>query len=337
MAKLDYLVKRIKEMNFGRMLDTVEKVHIDSGKGHMLVLFDMIVCAFKYQAGYSDYALFEMYKLNKAQRSTVVTRGINNSFIKEFNNPEYTELINNKLRFARLFSDFMHRDWLDLTTAPKEEFADFVKKHPEFIAKPASGMCGKGIQKINAQASDLGRLREYLIGNDLLLLEEIIVQHPAMHRLHPYSVNTCRIVTLHKDGKTKVVVAYLRIGNGRLVDNFNSAGMVVPINENTGLAEFCAVDKQGKLYEKHPITYEAINGFRVPDWEEVLSLVKKAGAVVPQVGLVGWDVALSDRGPLLVEGNNFPGHDIYGLPAHCKNGIGVLPKFKEAIKNLSGR
>lgn len=52
---------------------------------------------------------------------------------------------------------------------------------------------------------------------------------------------------------------------------------------------------------------------------------------MPQVGIVGWDVCVTDNGPLLIEGNDFPGHDIYQLPPHRTNGIGVLPKFKRAM------
>ena len=63
----------------------------------------------------------------------------------------------------------------------------------------------------------------------------------------------------------------------------------------------------------------------------MIKLVCEAGQVVPQVGLVGWDVCVTEKGPLLIEGNEFPGHDIYQLPPHRTNGIGVLPKFKRAI------
>ena len=72
---------------------------------------------------------------------------------------------------------------------------------------------------------------------------------------------------------------------------------------------------------------EYFNGSR----DEVIAMVERAGQVVPQVGVVGWDVCVTDNGPLLIEGNDYPGHDIYQLPPHRTNGIGVLPKFQKAI------
>ncbi len=331
MGKIKYFISRIFSLNFGQMLRKIGEVHKKSGKCRIVILFDMVGCGIKYQAGYMDYALFEMYALNKEQRKTVVTRGINNSFIKRFNNPAFTDEINDKVKFANNFSEFMHRDWLDLSITSEEEFNSFINKHNIFMAKPVAGMCGKGIEKINTSDFEKETLRNYLIEKNLTLLEECVVQHPVMTELHPHSVNTCRVITLHKDGKTNVVAAYLRIGNGKHVDNFNSGGMVVPIEEFTGEIIYPALDKAGTLYDRHPLTDVSIKGFKVPLWDEVLSLVEKAGCVIPQVGLIGWDVAVCENGPLLIEGNNFPGHDIYGLPPHRTDGIGVLPKFRRAL------
>lgn len=123
----------------------------------------------------------------------------------------------------------------------------------------------------------------------------------------------------------------LRIGNGKYVDNFNNGGMVVPIEEDRGEIIYPALDKSGHLYDVHPLTGVPIKGFKIPLWDEVIALVERAGQVVPQVGVVGWDVCVTDNGPLLIEGNDYPGHDIYQLPPHRTNGIGVLPKFQKAM------
>lgn len=46
------------------------------------------------------------------------------------------------------------------------------------------------------------------------------------------------------------------------------------------------------------------------------------------MGYTGWDVAITPDGPLFVEGNEFPGHDIYQLPEHTPNKIGIMSKFQ---------
>ena len=90
-------------MNHRQMLAKIKEVKQRSGKSYLYIIFDMINCGIKYQAGYMDYALFEMYNLNAAQRKTVVTRGINNGFIKRFNNPEYIEVFEDKRKFNSAF------------------------------------------------------------------------------------------------------------------------------------------------------------------------------------------------------------------------------------------
>lgn len=332
MSKLKYFISRIFDMNYRQMFRKIDEVHEKSGKCRLFIFLDMVYCGIVYQAGYMDYWLFEMYDLNRSQRKTILTRGKNNAFIKRYNDPKYMPEIEDKLKFAKNFGEFMHRDWLDMGTADRAALSEFTAKHPVFMAKPTGGMCGKGIEKINAAEFE-GDLYEHLKSMGPLILEECVVQHKALMELHPCSVNTCRVITFTHGGSTKVVAAYLRIGNGKYVDNFNNGGMVVPIEEDCGRIIYPALDKSGALHEVHPLTGVPIKGFQVPLWDEVAELVKKAGQVVPQVGIVGWDVCVTDNGPLLIEGNDYPGHDIYQLPPHRTDGIGVLPKFLRAMED----
>ena len=329
--KIGYLLNRAVHINHKQFKDKIKELHKCSNKNYISLMCDMAFCAVRYQAGYMDYGLFEMYNLNRKQRKTVVTRGINNGFIKKFNDPAFGDIFDNKLKFSKYFSEFLCRDFIDLDSAEESEIQEFFRKHPVFMAKPLCGMCGKGIEKINTAQFEGEDLCKYLKEKNLTLLEECVTQHPKMQRLYPDSVNTCRVITLNKDGKVSVIAAYLRIGNGGHVDNFNSGGMVVPIEEETGEIIYPALDKSGRKFYVHPKTKVKITGFKVPLWEKVTALALKAAQVIPQVGLVGWDVAVCDTYALLIEGNNFPGHDIYGLPPHRTNGIGVLPKFQKAM------
>lgn len=50
-----------------------------------------------------------------------------------------------------------------------------------------------------------------------------------------------------------------------------------------------------------------IVGFEIPKYKEVIDFVKELGVVVPKVRYVGWDIAITNNGPVVVEGNNFSG------------------------------
>ena len=75
------------------------------------------------------------------------------------------------------------------------------------------------------------------------------------------------------------------------------------------------------------MTGTQIQGFQFPDWEAAMDMVRQAAEMIPELGYLGWDIAFTEEGPILVEGNEFPGHDIYQLPEHTPNKIGIMPKF----------
>ena len=252
------------------------------------------------------------------------------------------------------------------------KFKHFVSKHTVFFAKPNDGQCGKGIEKIDVIAIDnfftnknikldikssenkkneynletlkkdadsiylakLKALFKYLVDNQLLLLEEPIIQHDKMNELNPSSVNTCRLVSImNKKDEVTILASFIRIGNGsNVVDNFNSGGMTAKVDVNTGKIIENAVNKEGHVFEKHPLSGTMINGFEIPYFNEAKKLVKEAARRSKNVRYVGWDVAITNNGPLLVEGNQYPGHDIYQVAEKLDSkSIGVWPEFKKAM------
>lgn len=329
MGKYKYLFGRIKNMNFDKFFKTVNDVSRKSGKSKFFVFFDCIICGLKYQAGYVDYQLFEMYKMNKEERKTVITRGINNSIRKKYNNLEACKYFIDKTLFNQKFSKYLHREWLYLDENNFSDFEKFLNNKKEIIVKPTSGTCGKGVDKIEVINRNKKELYNKLIKDNTRLVEEVVKQCDKINKIHPSSINTVRVVTL----KGKVVVALLRMGNnGNVVDNFNHEGLVAPIDVEDGIIKFVAIDKKHNEYEKHPYTGEKIIGFEVPKWKEIKKLCEEASKVIPEVGYIGWDVCVGEEDILLIEGNDFPGHDLYGLPPHRNGNVGLLPMFKKVME-----
>ncbi len=329
MGKVTYLMKRIKNMSFNNMFKTVDLVHEKTNKPKIFIFFDIVKCGIKYQAGYVDYNLYEMYKMNGRERKTVITRGINNNIIKKYNDMSYAYKFEDKALFNKLFDKYMNREWIYLKEASIEDFKKYLKGKKEVIVKPLSLSCGKGVEKIKVNEKEAESLYNKLLETDQTLVEDVAIQNKVINDLYPLSVNTIRIVTLNK----VVVAALLRIGNhGNIVDNFNHEGMVTTINIETGVIEYPAIDKSGNVYEIHPETKKKIVGTKIPMWESVKDLCIEACDVVPELGYVGWDVCLGEDKPFLIEGNDFPGHDLYQLPVHRSDNYGMLPQFEKAMK-----
>lgn len=332
MGKVKYLVQRVLNMNYKAMLDKISSIHRKTGRSRLGIFRDMQDCAVKYGAGYMDYDLFEMYNLTDEQRDTYLTRGRNNELVVKYNDKAHMADLGDKIKFNTRFAPFLHRDWVPVTEDNRDEVLAFVRRHPQFMAKPSLGSCGWGIEKLDAAAFDgEDALYAHLAEKaPLLELEEVIVQHSAVAAIYPGAINTVRMVSIRgESGTVYLVTAMFRIGNGKFVDNFNSGGMVAPMDPETGTVTDRALDKQKNLYENHPATGTPIKGFTFPDWDKARALVEQAAQVIPQVGYVGWDVCFTPDGPCLVEGNQFPGHDIYQLPVHTPDKIGIMPRFRE--------
>lgn len=336
MKRILYLIKRILKMDYKGLFRTVKSVHKKSGISRIKLFFDIVKCGLKYGAGYKDYELCEWWNLNAEQRATYVTRGINNTIVTLLNNKEYYHILDNKIEFNNTFGEYLGRKWLDMSTATTDDLKSFLNGLDIIISKPTAEACGRGVEKINvADYSSVDALFDHLKSINSGLLEEFVVQHEDVSKLYPLSVNTYRIVTVLTEGVPHIVYAFIRIGNGgRFVDNINAGGMAAPVNIETGVIEYPAFDKDSIYYETHPYTNCSIKGYQLPQWDKAVQTVLKAATVVKEVGYVGWDVAATKDGVVLIEGNPFPGHDILQMPPHVPDKIGMLPQFKKYIKNL---
>jgi len=339
MTKVSYLIKIINKMNFKSMFERVESVGKKIKKNKFIIFCDMVWCGLRYGAGYVDYDVIGFYKLNSKQRKTILTRGINNKFVEQLNEREYWHIFDNKNEFNSTFSKYVTRDWLYPVNNNKENVVEWIKKHPVFFAKPNAGQCGKGIEKIKVEdinnQEKIEELYTYLVNNKLELIEEPIKQHEKMNQLNPSSVNTIRMVSvMNKRKKVTILTSFIRIGNGNHVDNFNSGGMTAKVDINTGKILEDAINKEGTIFKKHPISDTKIRNFKIPHFEAAKKMVMEAAKMSEHVRYIGWDVAITVDGPTLVEGNQFPGHDIYQVAEKMtKNKLGVLPEFEKAIED----
>ena len=323
-------------MDYGAMIRTAKTVHERSGKNTVAALADICWCGFRYQAGYMDYLVFEFYRLNAAQRATYITRGKNNSYVRLLNPRENWHLLEDKIEFLKRFDGYHGREWIDLREVDETTFKAFCERFPKIVAKIVDGTCGRGIEFFEtSDRSKLIGLYDMLKAGQQYLVEEYIFQHPDISRIYPLSVNTLRLVTIKNGDQVHLVFSCMRIGNGKNVDNLNSGGMAVLVDMETGKICTPGADKEGRVYFQHPITNVDLVGSQIPLYHEAVDLVKRAHLKIPELGYIGWDVAITADRPVMIEANHFPGHDIYQFQAHLgPDRIGMVPRFDKAIKGL---
>ena len=97
----------------------------------------------------------------------------------------------------------------------------------------------------------------------------------------------------------------MRFGRaGSIIDNSTLGGLTVAIDEKTGELFPYAYDEKGDVHTVHPDSGIPFCGFHIPQWDSLIELVKKAHLALPDNQVyVAFDLALSDRGWCVVEGN----------------------------------
>ena len=150
---------------------------------------------------------------------------------------------------------------------------------------------------------------------DEFLIQETIVQHPDLDRFNPTSVNSVRIDTfIGEDGVTRFNAAALKIGPpGSITDNSTGGGYMAAIDLETG--KFSSDAKQearygGRYHDLSDLFGINPETFVIPFWNEVVSTAGKAAACMVPFRSLGWDIALSEDGPLVIETNYDYGIDV---------------------------
>jgi hypothetical protein len=147
------------------------------------------------------------------------------------------------------------------------------------------------------------------------LLEEKVKQHSVFNTLNPYTTNTIRIQTfLKKSGEPVILAAVVRCGRkGSEVDNLSRGGFSRGINIQTGIVNeggLLSDKKRNKWIEFHPDLNTPLHQVEIPYWDALVETITDFIRCTPFARMVGWDVIVSETGPVVIEGNPDMGLDI---------------------------
>lgn len=150
-----------------------------------------------------------------------------------------------------------------------------------------------------------------------------------MNQLHSKSINSMRLITVRslKDKTIHLFPSILRIGTGdSIVDNTSQGGLAVGIDLTTGRLKRYGFYKPqfGLKVDSHPDSHIRFDQFVIPYFEEAIRLAVYFHSMLPELHSVGWDIAIGEKGPVFIEGND--NWEING-PQICNGGL--INEFKE--------
>ena len=304
------IVKFALRGNYKKYYEDLKELSKSNHKSPTLMFIDTGISCLLFKSGLQDYINYKFYEKSLYQRSKYASIGFQHDFYRIAAHWEHAPFFSNKINFMHNFKEYTKRECVSYKDS-LETVEKFIKEHKTIIKKPINGLGGEEVEKIYTKAiKDIEAFYKKL-KTDISLIEEEVIQNKEWSKLNPDSLNTVRIVTKCIKGNAEILYAVARIGSGKsIVDNFHQGGVGVRIDMEKGTLIGDAVSKDLEKLERHSATGIKFDGFKIPYWNDITKMVCEAAMVNPDVKVVGWDVAISNKGPLLIEANRRPGFDL---------------------------
>ncbi|MBR3268360.1 MAG: hypothetical protein IKI58_06510 [Oscillospiraceae bacterium] len=268
---------------------------------------DILFCSFAYGFLAEEYMCFGFETKSPQERKEFVSDVMRYRYVYQMNDLTESQVFNNKGFTYEKFRKYFKRDAVYIRSQRDfAKFSSFVNAHPEFVSKAVYEGVGRGIELINLSGSrkTKSELFRDIIAKGPHLLEERVQQNKVMAALNASSVNTVRVITFNTRQGIEIPYTFMKIGRaGSFVDNGGAGGILVGIDEKTGMLCTNGFDEMNRCYKTHPDSGVAFIGYQLPDWENLLTLSRKMSAQIPSVRYIGWDLAYTDQGWVVIEGN----------------------------------
>lgn len=298
-----------------------------SGGNKRLPYWKLLCCSWQHGASFENFYELRFYQKTEKKKE-YITASLRHELTRQVNDDDEVHVLKNKAHFAKTFHDLLGRSCFSYHDL-KSYDGKCAPPRGRLVVKHVYGQAGKEVFFPEESFDTYEYFRSYIDSNfpnaNEYIFEEFIVQHRKLRTLNPSCVNTLRVVTFcnDKDDTVDVWGVYLRLGVGNKTDNLATGGIAAVVSED-GTVKTPAVAKDPFLnsFCYHPITNEQIIGFEVPFFKEAMNLVVEAARRVPKVRSIGWDVAITDDGPCLVEGNDNWCMTLFQIP--CGHGLRSL-------------
>ena len=269
---------------------------------------DMLFCRFAYGFMPDEYLCYELEGKTIDQRRAFISDIDRYRCVFTLNDIKDLQIFNNKIRTYERFGKYYGREAIGIRSQEDfETFRQFVAAHPVFVRKMALESMGRSVERMNFSACGMTE-REFfdsIIKDGQQILEELVIQHPVTAALHPSSVNTIRCITILTRHGVEVAYTFMKVGqNGKFVDNGGAGGILVGIDKETGMLNTDGFDEFNTRYVTHPNTGIPFRGYQLPRWNEALAICKEMAAQIPSVQYIGWDLAVTEQGWIVIEGNS---------------------------------
>lgn len=223
--------------------------------------------------------------------------------------------VQDKALFARLCEDHdlpcvetlaAFRDGLQIYPA-----VPFIPRESAIHVKKLAGSQGQGASRwvrhgdIYRNDSGLERSPEGLMAlcqQGGFIVQPLLTNHSALAPLSLGCLADVRIVTAIRPDGVAVVVGRATMRLPTRASATDRSPLWTLVDSQTG--RILSARQRGRPVTHHPDSDLALNGHQLPHWPDAVALVTRAHRTAfPRFVSLGWDVALTPDGPVLIEAN----------------------------------
>ena len=325
------------------MLKTIFRgVKKDTGWNYLRIASDFLSKRDALKINLHEYYLYSLYdgRMPEQYLTKFTGRITRDLFLERLNPPAYILLARNKYITKILLKslDIPTPELLFLYDPQAGLESEFVINNPKsaenkllnfpnqpFVVKVLDGEHGKNINvytsiessadgsvavHVNGERHTIHQVLNFIGKNQRLLFEAKVKQITAFDAINPTSINTVRMITLlHPNGEAELLMTFIRMGRkGRWVDNIGKGGNVIAnVNKETGRFENIVSFLNYKSFSPlthHPDSGIDLENFKMEDWDGLKKQVFDFHRKLSWLKAIGWDVAITDEGPVIIEINN---------------------------------
>ena len=285
-----------------------------------------------------EYEWTGCYKLNEEQKKSVSTLWTRMDFRRTYTDRRYIGLLMNKYIFSKVFSDFYGRKCFQLEDVSPELIKEIRGDVKKVVIKPNCKGQGEGVRVLSVKNDEeineaMNIIRELGQG----VIEEYIIQHEEFNRFNPAAVNIVRFYSLCSPIGTYIFAPVFTTSINLDISNGCQDALTAVADIRNGTVLTDAVDQLNVVdYREHPVTKVPFKGFKIPFWDETIDMMRKAVPLASKISNIGWDVAITPTGPIIIEANTIPGFNTaqYRGFHEVTGGYGYEELFDEGRKGI---
>lgn len=284
-----------------------------TNKNIIIIYFDYLKTKLLNHATLNDYNNLCLYKYNQEEKNSFLTNGINERLIKE-NNKAFNDIFKNKRLFQNKYHHYLNYNYLYLKDYLS--YKEFIIANPEIMINNE--------KRIVTSKNNLDIYQE-LVTKKIKLITSYYEPCQEFQKLSPNDNIFIRFLCY----QSNIINSYLFIP-------YKNRYLYAPINLETGIVDYPALDNKMDSYDKSPYNNENIIWFKIPKWPRVKRFIIKVSEFLPEIKYSTIDITITDNTPILLNISNNPEYKYYQLPKHRNNNYGIMNYInkikKEGIK-----